>query len=327
MPAVKPLRVGLLGWSGIARRRFVPALPGSGCAVLTAIGSRGPAADRPAGVPVVRYEELLDRPDVELIYNSLPNHLHEEWTGRALAAGKHVLCEKPMGLSPASVERMIEAARAHGRVLLENLMFLQHPQHAVVRQFVQGGGLGELTAVRSVFTITLTDPANHRFDPACGGGACADLLVYGAGTAGLFLDDELTDLCGFCTMAGGVDVTTEGSGRTRTGQGFSFVVSFQRPYECAYELIGTRGKARLERAYTTPPDTSASLTVQRDGNETIIALPTADHFAETVKLVARHVADPSLQDAYFKELRQRHRLLAQIRQALKPLHPDHGSSR
>lgn len=327
MPAVKPLRVGLLGWSGIARRRIVPALPGSGCAVLAAVGSRGPAADRPPGVPVERYEELLGRPDVDLIYNSLPNHLHEEWTLRALAAGKHVLCEKPMGLSPASVERMMEAARAHGRVLLENLMFLQHPQHEVVRQFVQGGGLGELTAVRSVFTITLADPANHRFDPACGGGACADLLVYGAGTAQLFLGGDLEDLSGFRTMEGGVDVTADGLGRTRAGQVFSFTVSFRQPYECAYELIGTRGKARLERAYTTPPETSAQLTVQRDGDETIIALPKADHFAETVKLVARHVADPSLQEAYFKELRQRHQLLDQIRQATKPLRPDHVSSR
>ena len=327
MPAVKTLRVGLLGWSSIARRRLVPALPGSGCAVLAAVGSRNPAADVPAGVPVEGYEGLLGRPDVDLIYNSLPNHLHEEWTVRALAAGKHVLCEKPLGLSPAQVERMIQAARTHRRVLLENLMFLQHPQHEVVRQFVQGGGLGELTAVRSVFTFTLADPANHRLDPACGGGVCADLLVYCAGTAGFFLGDDLEDLGGFSAGTGGVEVTADGLGRTRAGQVFSFTISFRHPYECAYELIGTRGKARLEQAYTTPPEISARLTVQHNGDQTIITLPKADHFAETVKLAARHVADPARQEPYFAELLKRHRLMAQIRQALKPILPAHASPR
>jgi hypothetical protein len=168
-----PLRVGVLGCSDIARRKFIPALARCERGVLAAISSRTPAKAAAAvadcSSEILSHEELLACPGVDLVYLSLPNHLHEEWALRVLAAGKHLLCEKPLGLSPESVERMLLAAEQHGLLLYENLMFLHHPQHAVVRELVCSGRIGRIRALRAVFTIPFPKSGDFRLDPMQGG--------------------------------------------------------------------------------------------------------------------------------------------------------------
>jgi predicted dehydrogenase len=136
-----------------------------------AIASRDPAraggAAESLGIPrpYASYEELLEDPEVEAVYIPLPNHLHAPWTLAAAQAGKHVLVEKPLALSAAQAEEMVEACRRAGVKLMEGFMYRLHPQWVTVRDMVASGRLGELRAVRGFFSYRQLDPANIRFPP------------------------------------------------------------------------------------------------------------------------------------------------------------------
>ena len=283
------LGVGLLGWSSIARRRFLPALASSNRARLVGIGTRHPAPARDAA-PAARigsYADLLADPAVDLVYISLPNHLHEEWSCRALAAGKHVLCEKPLAPTLAAVQRMAATARHHQRRLVEAVMFRYHPQHALVQALVTEGRLGPLRRLHAGFGFRLDRPGDFRLDPQCAGGAGNDLLTYVVGAAGLLLPSPLV-ACRGCTRGRhGVDIAAVGAGQTRTGELFSFHIGFDQSYECFYELVGERGRLRLDRAFSTPPDHAGSLHLVTEDGPEVIALPAADQF----RLMLDHLCD------------------------------------
>ena len=124
------------------------------------------------------YEGLLEDPDVEAIYISLPNSLHVDWSIRALEAGKHVLCEKPFDRRPAEVERAFDIAEGTGRLLMEAFMYRHHPQTKRFAEVVGSGAIGELRQVRSSFSFTLKDPENVRLRPELDGGALMDVGCY-----------------------------------------------------------------------------------------------------------------------------------------------------
>ena len=316
-----PVRVGLLGWSDVARRRFVPALAAVPEAVMAAVGSRDPARAR-AGldgrseVAVTDYAGLLADPGVELVYLSLPHHLHEEWTLRALAAGKHVLCEKPLAPSPAAVERMLAAAGAAGRLLFEGVMFPHHPQHAVVRDLLASGRLGSVTALRAGMGFWLRDAANFRLDPARAGGVGHDLLCYMASAAALFLPGRLCAAAGFARVRGGVDVSAQGVARTDAGALFTFAMSFEHQYESFYEISGERGRLRLDRAFTTPPAMANRLRLQCDQAEEGIDLPAADQFAVMIRRVCGLLRGPGDFAAVHGQTRRLHEDMDLLRRGL-----------
>jgi predicted dehydrogenase len=178
------LRWGVLGAAQIAVKKVVPAMQrGRSCRVV-AIGSRdrekGEAAARALGIERVHgsYEELLADPDVDAVYNPLPNHLHVPWSIRALEAGKHVLCEKPIGLTPAEVEELLRARDRTGRQVQEAFMVRTHPQWLGVRELVRAGRIGTLRAVSGFFSYFNEDPGNVRNVPEYGGGGLYDIGCY-----------------------------------------------------------------------------------------------------------------------------------------------------
>jgi D-xylose 1-dehydrogenase (NADP+, D-xylono-1,5-lactone-forming) len=124
------------------------------------------------------YEALLEDGDIDVVYNSLPNGLHVEWSIRALEAGKHVLCEKPLDKRPDEVERAFDAADANGRLLMEAFMYRHHPQTLKAAELVEGGAIGELRQLRSRFSFTLRDEADVRMLPELDGGSLMDLGCY-----------------------------------------------------------------------------------------------------------------------------------------------------
>ena len=283
------LGVGLLGWSSIARRRFLPALLASDRAHLAGMGTRDPQAAAGTAPPtrIGTYEELRADPQVDLVYISLPNHLHEEWSVRALAAGKHVLCEKPLAPTFAAVQRMVAAAQRHQRRLVEAAMFRHHPQHAIVRALVATGRLGPLRRLQAGFSFRLDRPGDFRLDPQCAGGAAQDLLTYVVGAAGLLLPSPLVACRGYARGRDGVDIAAAGTGHTRTGELFSFHIGFDQAYACYYELVGERGRLRLDRAFSVPPDHAGQLIVETETGRETIPLPAADQF----QLMLDHVCD------------------------------------
>ncbi len=283
------LGVGLLGWSSIARRRFLPALLASTRARLVGIGTRNPQAAAGTAPPtrIGTYEDLLADPQVELVYMSLPNHLHETWTVRALSAGKHVLCEKPLAPTLAAVQRMVATARQYQRRLVEAVMFRHHPQHAIVRALVADGRLGPLRRLHADFGFHLDRPGDFRLDPQCAGGAAQDLLTYVVGAAGLLLPSPLVACRGYARWREGVDIAAAGTGHTRTGELFSFHIGFDQAYTCSYELVGERGRLRLERAFSVPPDFAGTLLLETAAGRESIPLPAADQF----RLMLDHMCD------------------------------------
>ncbi len=136
------------------------------------------------------YEELLADPNIDVIYNSLPNSLHADWSIKAMQMGKHVLCEKPLATSTVDVDRIIEVAQKTGKLIAEAFMYRHHPQTLRVKQMVEEGDLGRLQLVRGIFCYTNTRPDNPRLDPVLGGGSLWDVGCYPIGYARYLTGEE-----------------------------------------------------------------------------------------------------------------------------------------
>ncbi len=182
------LRWGILGASNFARKTMVPALHGAQANRVVALATRSPEKAAPFAelVPDLRvegsYEALLAAEDVDAIYVPLPNHLHVEWTVKALEAGKHVLCEKPMAMEAGDFDRLIAARDASNRLAAEAYMIVHHPQWHMVRDLLAQRALGRLGHVEVTFSFNNADPANIRNRPGMGGGGLRDIGVYAFGS-------------------------------------------------------------------------------------------------------------------------------------------------
>jgi predicted dehydrogenase len=197
MKGIGGLRWGILSTAKIGREHVIPALQASRLGEVTAIASRD--ADRAGqvaaalGIPTAHgnYDALLADDTVDAVYNPLPNHLHVEWSIRALEAGKHVLCEKPIGLSAADGRRLLEAAERFPRLkAMEAFMYRFHPQWRHVREQVARGRIGRLRSIHSVFCYDNDDPSNIRNVPEWGGGGLMDIGCYGISVSRLLFGSE-----------------------------------------------------------------------------------------------------------------------------------------
>ena len=182
MTTGQPLRWGILGAARIAASALIPALRSNGSPIVAVAcrdEARGAAFAQKHGIAhVCSYEQLMQREDIDAIYNALPNHGHLPWTVQALHAGKHVLCEKPLALNAAEVAQMREASLATGKLVLEAFFYRFHPQTDRIHELVRSGALGPLKWMRGSFTYALRDMTDCRWDPALGGGALYDLGCY-----------------------------------------------------------------------------------------------------------------------------------------------------
>ncbi len=190
------LRFGVLGAAKIAREKVIPPLMRSARCEVVALASRDAAraAEVAGQLGIARsygsYEDLLADPNVDAIYNPLPNHLHVPWTIKAAEAGKHVLCEKPIGLDAAECEQLIAARDRTSVLIQEAFMVRTHPQWLRTRELVQGGRIGELKAIQGFFSYNLTDPTNVRNVAEWGGGGLLDIGCYPITTSRFVTDLE-----------------------------------------------------------------------------------------------------------------------------------------
>jgi xylose dehydrogenase (NAD/NADP) len=217
------------------------------------------------------YEELLADPDIQVIYNPLPNDLHAEWTIKALQAGKHVLCEKPFALTLPEVDAMYAAAQAAGRVLAEAFMYRHHPKILKVKELIDEGSIGEPILLRAAHSFHLDRERDIRWDPARGGGALWDLGCYPVSLAlYLFGAPERVQAWEKRTTSG-----VDGSLATtlyHSGQRLSQLdCSFQMPFRSQAEVVGTEGVITLQRPFQ-PSTPDASLSLRRGEREETIEL-------------------------------------------------------
>jgi predicted dehydrogenase len=184
-----PVRWGVLGASRFALNVSLPGMKKGALTDLRALASRdlakAQAAASELGIPRAygSYEELLADPEIEAIYNPLPNHMHVEWTARAARAGKHVLCEKPIALNAKEAATLIAVQKETGKVIAEAFMVRSHPQWQQAREWITSGRIGDLVSVQTAFSYFNRDAANIRNQKDTGGGALYDIGCYAVNTS------------------------------------------------------------------------------------------------------------------------------------------------
>ncbi|MGD9703094.1 MAG: Gfo/Idh/MocA family protein [Acidimicrobiia bacterium] len=283
-PDTTSLRWGVLGASSrIYRRAILPPIEASTRHELVAEASRDrDGSDRP-------YGELLARPDVEAVYIPLPNDGHKRWILAALDAGKHVLCEKPLTMSPADTDEVFEAAAASGLTLVEAYMWPHHPRNRLVLHLAREE-LGELRFSHGAFSFDLDRSGDHRVD-ARGGGALFDVGIYCLGPAVLLAPREPVRAAASAVRNEvGIDVSM--SGWLDLGEGFTATaeVSFESVERRSLDLVGTRGAIRIPSGSAPGPIDASDVTLERLNNE-VSEYPAAgaDGYAEMLEQFANVV--------------------------------------
>jgi predicted dehydrogenase len=215
------------------------------------------------------YEDLLADRDVDAVYIPLVNSLHRPWTLRALAAGKHVLCEKPLALSAAEAEEMAAAAEASGRLLMEALMYRFHPRARLLR-----AAHGSPVHVAARFGFPLQAPGNYRLDPALGGGALLDVGSYCVSAARWYLG-EPEAIAAVGHLEGGVDLSVAAALAFPGGATATVWGSFESPEAQELVLVGPEGSVRAEQPFTAwrDPDDPYRAMAQEFGQAALSGAP------------------------------------------------------
>jgi predicted dehydrogenase len=271
MPMNK-IRWGVLGVAKIATAKVIPAMQRGTLCEVTAIASRDAAKARAAAdaLGLARaygsYEELLADPDVDAIYNPLPNHLHVPWSIRAAEAGKHVLCEKPVGMSVAEVRALIAVRDRTGVRIGEAFMVRTHPQWLRVRELVRGGAIGDLRAIVGAFSYMNRDPRNIRNVPEWGGGALMDIGCYPIQIARFLFGREPVRVAGAVERDPEMGIDRLTSGLLDFGTGHAvFTCSTQMVSYQRVQVLGSTTRVEVEIPFNAPPDAPCRIFVD-DGS-------------------------------------------------------------
>jgi NDP-hexose-3-ketoreductase len=319
---VERLRFGVIGCADIAWRRTLPAMVTNPAVELVAIASRDKRraarfTEEFGGLPLEGYSAVAESEDVDAVYIPLPLMMHAEWAERCLAAGKHVLVEKPMTGSYEQSQRLIELARAKGLVLLENYMFLYHSQHAAARKKIADGVIGEVRGFDGYFTIPPKPVDDIRYQHAVGGGPFLDFGGYPVRAALHVLSRPLRTVGAVFRRDAELDVVMSGSILLTTDHGVPAQLSFgmEHAYRNAYSLTGSTGRLTLDWAFTPPHTHRPLMRIQRQDHREELVLPADHQFANIIDVFVDTVLTGG-------DLRQEHEgtleqaaLMEQIQQA------------
>jgi xylose dehydrogenase (NAD/NADP) len=292
------LRWGVLGPGRIAPR-LVRAVAACRRGELIAVASRDAARARAFAEEhgIARsyagYETLLADPDIDVVYISLPNHLHAPWAIRALEAGKHVLSEKPIALRAADVDAIAAAAHAAGRVAAEAFMSLHHPQTIRAIELARDGSLGPLELVRGSFSFFLTHPNDPRIDPAMGGGSLWDVGCYPVSFARRLAGEEPSSIAASARLDDrGVDRTFIGQLTFPGGLLAQFDSGFAAPFRQVIEIVGQEATLTLGAPFLTWPDgPEPTLELRRQDAISRVEVPVVDQYALEVDDLTAAILD------------------------------------
>ena len=282
------VRWGLLSTASI-NRRLIPAIQASRRGQLLAVASRTQAtADAYAAqwqIPHAfgSYQAMLESDQIDAVYIGLPNHLHAEWSIRAIQAGKHVLCEKPFALTLADVDAMIDASHKNQRVLAEAFMYRHHLQTKILGEWVGSGRIGEPIVVRSVFNYLLGNRNNVRLKPEYGGGCLWDIGVYPVSFAQFIFSGPPVAVEGFQWIGeSGVDETFNGQMLYPRGGVAQISSSFHSPFYIHAEVIGTEGRLTLTRPFAAMDTDRQMCFFAVDGESVEIPVPEVELYSGEV---------------------------------------------
>lgn len=298
----RTLKWGVLGCAGIAAKAVIPAIQSSRLGRVAAIASRD--AEKASAMATRfgieksygSYEDLLSDPDIDAIYNPLPNHLHVPMTIKALEHGKPVLCEKPIALNAAQASELAEAQKAANLPVAEAFMVRHHPQWKKARAMVAEGRLGDVRAIQTIFAYYLDDPKNVRNQADIGGGGLFDVGCYAINTARFLFDAE--PLRAIALMENdpvfGTDRLTSGLLAFPEGRQLAFTCSTQLSLTQKVTVLGTRGRLEIPIPFNAPADQQTVLIFDdgRDlagGGRQEIVIEPVDQYREQVDAFAEAV--------------------------------------
>jgi D-xylose 1-dehydrogenase (NADP+, D-xylono-1,5-lactone-forming) len=295
------LNWGVMGNATIARVCVIPAIQKSRNGTVRALASRSPqgAAEVSRKNNIIRihgdYHALIEDPAIEAIYIPLPNHLHYEWTLKALAAGKHVLCEKPLACNARQAETMAAAAQSAGRLLMEAFMYRFHPRSRQIQKLVDAGEIGTPRLIRSAFCYRMAakdyeNPNNARLKPEMGGGALLDVGCYGVSVARwLYGSEPLQVQCQACYHSGGVDLHVTGMLKFDNDRLATLEASFVTALQQTFNVGGEKGAVELPHDAFIPWEKDTLYTLRQKDGET--ARPTVVPGADEYQLMVEHFVD------------------------------------
>lgn len=260
---------GVLSTANIGWAKVVPAMQKAAHVHIAAVGSRELASaqamtqDLNIAKAYGSYEALLADPDIEAIYNPLPNHLHVPLTLAALEAGKHVLCEKPMALNAKEAGLLREAVQKSGKLVAEAFMVRHHPQWHRARHLAQNGAIGEVRAIQTFFSYFNNDPANVRNQSDIGGGGLYDIGCYAITTARYIFGGEPERVIALMEHDPdfGTDRVTSGMMDFGAGRHLTFTVSTQLAAYQRVQIVGTQGRIEVQIPFNAPKDAETRLLV------------------------------------------------------------------
>jgi len=299
---MKPVKWGILGAARFARNHMAPAIHAAEGAELVALATQD--SEKAAGFrdfcPGLAvhssYDALLADPGIDAVYIPLPNHLHVEWTLKALAAGKHVLTEKPIALRAEEIDQIIDARDRSGLLAAEAYMIVHHPQWQRAKDWYEAGEIGTLVHADVAFSYHLTEAGNIRNKPETGGGSLRDIGVYTFGCTRFVTGAEPVELSARIRRENGVDVFAQVAG-TMAGPRGSFTygsMTSMRMYNRQVATFqGTKGMIRLEGGpFNANVNDLAEVELHQQGNRvTVERFPTANHYALQVEAFCRSVRE------------------------------------
>ena len=288
---MKKLRWGLLSTARI-NRVMLPPLRSSARNELTAVASRDMARAQvyanERNIPRVfgSYEAMLADPDVDVIYNPLPNSMHAEWTIKAAEAGKHVLCEKPLANTIEEVDAITAAAKKAGVVVMEAFMYRHHPQTLKVKEMVESGAIGKLQLIHGSFTFEISDEGDVRLNSSLGGGSIWDIGCYPISYARLIAGAEPIEVFGWqiTGKASGVDETFTGQMRFPNNVYAQFDCGFRTPQRTHLELVGDKGNIIIKTPFN--PILNEEIIVTNGDGKNIVTIPGEDLYLGEVENMA-----------------------------------------
>jgi predicted dehydrogenase len=293
------IRWGILSTAKIGTVKVIPGMQrGEHCSVV-AIASRelgtAQAAAQKLGIPKAfgSYEALLADPDVDAVYNPLPNHLHVPWSLRAIEAGKHVLCEKPIGLTSTEGQQLVDAAQRHPQLkVMEAFMYRHHPQWQRAKHIVTSGSIGQVRTIQTFFSYFNENADDIRNDASIGGGGLLDIGCYAVSLSRFLFDGEPRRVVG----------VVEYDPRFKTDRLASAILDFgdrTSTFTCSTQLVpyqrvnvyGTAGRVEIEIPFNAPPDRPCRVMHEQRGEITVIEIPVCDQYMLQGDLMSKAILD------------------------------------
>lgn len=301
MTSSAPVRWGVLGTAGITET-VVPAMSRSACTEVVAIASRAldraerTAQDLGIAKAYPSYDELLADPEIEAVYIPLPNFLHLRWVLAAAAAGKHILCEKPMAITADDARLMVEAATSADVVLVEAFMYGNHPRYDRIHQIIRSGEIGEVRAVRGTFTFNASDETDlTAFAGHAGGGSLYDVGCYVMHAARQLLAAEplaVTANAQISPEHGDIDMMTSALVEFPNGVSLLLQCGMWAADEDTLTVLGSNGRIEVPSAFFAARGNDG-FTVMVDGEVRHESAPDVDHYTLQADMVSQAVRSGS----------------------------------